>query len=807
MQLLDTIKKTFSIEGKNKGEANSDTLWTTPWEWKDEEGGYIGHNGQYWLYYALPVNPLEWEDASVKLREGSKIAALLTALGATSSTPIGSIRQLSKNREIQLLSLSWDEEAKPPKGTPEKLAEYQKAALGFLIPKRALFIGVRLRATGNASSKGGVVGQLTTAATKVLGEDVPDRAAYNDDRERISTLLKRYAARPVTEDQADQLESWYNLGRGPDVTLVDEVTSLRVSDFDTLEMSAVMKFGNPIMEAPGSPWILDAMTHPDGPRAISVRAELEPASVAKARARTAQRRVNASMEEEQATGDLERVELSSTFQQAQAFEKFMNESKEPILTNCSIIMARSVSENDETYLDWLRDNYSIEMKPLEHRQIRALDEILPCSSRRINPFLQDVTISMLAYAGFNGFSNIGDPKGAFLGLADPDLTTVYIDPSAAPNNNKPPTMVIAGDPGSGKTFASQGLALQAVLEGRTCIFINPKGFDTLASFARLVEQFGFESRIVKLSALEGKAGSFDPFLYTHPEIAAEIAGQHILSVLKFEQSDRLDLQDGLKKAGKAGATYVGEALTYVNNPNVVKQIIQQVNGSSLFALGIALEPRDRFGARSGLTLIEFDREIGLPEPSKKPSDHEDNEKIALAAIRLIIRASLEILMQAKGGVMVVDEAWTFLGHETGKAALQRIGREGRSLGLLPIFATQRLSDVIDQDMESYISRVLVMQMADEKEIRASLKLCGLKATPARIAWVKECGFKKGNPELGIPDQLPSGLHRDIYNRHSAVILGPTPDAARIAFTTNPEERAARDEAERLAALNLDNPTQ
>lgn len=788
--MFEKFQKMIGVSGSSKSEPDADTLWTTPWDWRDAEDVYTGHNGHVWMYRALPVNPLEWEDPEKRLGLGQQIATLLATIGSTSGTPLGAIRQLSNNREIHLINVSWEEEAKPPEGTSPRLAEYQESALGFTVPKRALFLGVRLR----TSRKGGETSmskQLVSAATKMLAEDVPDRSAYNADREQVGAIIARFGGRKLNPSQQAQLESWYNLGRGPDVTIVEESTSLRISNFDTLEMSAVMRFNNPIMSAPNAQWVLDAITHPDGPRMVSVRAELEPSAVARSRARRAQRRVKSSMEEEAATGDLERVELSSTFQQAQAFEHFLADANEPILTNCSIIMARSITDTDETYIDWLRDNYQIDMKPLEHRQIRALDESLPCSSRRVNPFLQDISISMLAYAGFNGFSNLGDSKGAYLGLADPDGTPVFLDPLGAPAANQPPAMLIAGDPGSGKTFVSQSLAVQAVLAGITAIFINPKGFDSLSTFADLVN-----GNVIKMSALEGMPGAFDPFLYSPPEIAAEMATSHILSVLEagFTQAQRLDLSSALKRAAYAGARCVGDAFAFIEDNTVITQIKQQVEGSSLFALGVALEPRPRFDDASGLTLIEFDRELGLPDPGKAPSDHTTGERIALAAIRLITRASMEILAKSGGGMMVVDEAWTFLGHETGLAALQRLGREGRSLNILPIFATQRISDVITRDMESYISRVLVMQMRDEKEIRASLNLCGLEATKERIKWVKSCGYQKGDEENGVPERLPMALHRDLKNRHAAVVLGPIPEAARIAFSTNPEDRRKRQQA-------------
>ena len=781
-----------------KAAKNTDALWTTPWVMRDEDCVYTGNDRSVWLYRALPLSPIEWEDPRTQIGIGQRLATLLTEIGSTSNPSASGLRQLSSNREIHILSVSWDEEAIPAEGTPPALASYLRETLGgYAAPKRALIIGVRLRANTPSKSET-LLEQAKRAATKILLEDVTDRSAYAQDRELISGMMARFGGRKLSRSEQSQLESWYNQGRGPDVTIVERNTSLEVSDIDSFELSAVMAFGNPIMYAPNARWILDSLSHFDAPKVVSVRAELEPSVVTRARARKAQRRVDSQMKEEASTGDLERIEYSTTYQQAQEFERFLVEVGEPILTNCSILLARSLRATNETYIDFLRNNYAIEVKPLEHRQLRALDECLPASSRRVNPFVQDVSISMLAYAGLNGFSDLGDGQGAYIGLADPDMTPVYLDLAGAPSRNLPPAMLVAGDPGSGKTFLCQSIALQATLAGAPTIFINPKGFDSLAPLAELVN-----GQVVKMSALASKPGAFDPFRYAPPAIAAEIATTHILSVLGnrdgFTQPQALQLGAALREGASAGARCVGDCLKLVNDSDLVTQIVQQVQGSALFALGVALEPWPDFPATGGLTLVEFDRKLDLPDPSKDSTVYTRAENISLAAVRLVARASLEILMRAGGGVLIVDEAWTFLGFPEGLAAMQSLGREGRSLNILPVFATQRIADIVSRDMEGYLSRVFCLKLSDPREARAALELCKLEPSEQRINWLASCGPVPATDSS--PARPPRALHRDLDNRHSAVILGPTPDWVYEALTTNPAERKAR--AERLKAGEQD----
>ena len=768
------------------------TMWTTPWAWRDTDGLYLGWNKEGWLYWQLPVTPLMWEDPNYRLSVGAPLQQMLAELGDLKVDNSMGISLLSNPRQIHVVSVAWEEPGRPSPESTGELAEFQQACLDFLIPQKALFVGVQLRSNTAISAlkyKGwrGLIEQLKDAGTKALGEDVPDRAVFEDDRMKVEKVLRRHGATPPSDAACAQLEAWYNLGRTPDALLQVADESLYVSDFDHLEFAAVMRFREKVMEAPYSQWVMDAATHPAGPKMVSIRGELQSPTVARARARSAQRRIRAQMEEEMATGDIERVEDTMAYTQAQETEQFIALGQAPIFANCSIIMARRVnSEMEETYMDELNQTYGVDMKPLVMRQLEALDETLPCSSKRVNPFLQDISLEMIAYCGLQGWSNIGDQSGAFIGLADPDYTPVWLDFFGAPSRNEPPAMGIFGEPGSGKTYLCQLIATQAALAGHQVIFINPKGFSTLAPFAELVG-----GSVVKMSELEeSRSGYFDPFRFADPLMAAEIATTFILQVLGntgvagmgFTAEQELRLGSGLKRGAQEGARCVIDALAYVDDVDVRRMVLEQISSSALFSIGLASTAAPRYQGSTGLTLIEFDRKLDFPEKGKASSSYSRAERISLAAVRLVTRASMEILVGSGGGVMVVDEAWTFLSSSEGLAALQQIGREGRSLNLLPVFATQRVDDLLKDgiDMEGYMSRVLVMKLTDEREARAALKLCGLAQTDERVRWLRNAGPKDGRPAMG--------LHRDLTKRHSAVYIGPVPPAAHVAFTTNPAER-------------------
>jgi hypothetical protein len=778
---------------------DTSTLWTSPWAWRDEDGVYVGHNGEAWLYRKIPTNPIIWEDPSVRLQRGYPLDLLLREVGQLSTDPALGVAMLAEERELHIISVTWEELGSPATEITPELTAFQAACLDFLLPRKVLALGVKLK-TGSSSTtqKKTWWQQLRGLGEKALGEDVPDRDQWSADYDRIDTIMRRHGAEHLDRTERSQIESWFNHGQGPDVLIKVTSDSIIVDDDDRIELAVVRGFNNQIMESPGSQWMLDAVTHPAGPSAISVRGQLQTANAARSRARSGLRRRRAQMEEERLTGDIERVEDTRSYAQSQQIEAFIALNQEPIITKCSIVMAaRRNLDVTETYMDELRNLHGIDVAPLVMRQLDALDECLPCSGKRMNPFLQDITISMLAYCGLQGWSNLGDEKGVFMGLTDPDDTPCYLDLLGAPAANRPPAFAIFGDPGGGKTFLCQLIATQAALAGQQVIFINPKAGDSLATFAK---QPAINGTVIKMTQLEKEGGYFDPFYYTAPGMAAEIATDFILAVLGgtgvqgagFDGSQELKLSSGLRRGAAGGARCVAEALQYVDDPDVVRMVNEQMESSALFALGIGKTPKAPYHSTSGLTLIEFDRKLDFPERGKRSSDYSRAERVALAAVRLVTRASLEILMTSGGGVLIVDEAWTFLSHSAGLAALQQIGREGRSNNILPIFATQRVDDLIREgiDMESYISRVMVMELREERDATAALKLCGLDPTPERIRWLRQAGPQAGNSVR--PFRPAMGLHRDLQDRHAAIYVGPVPLDVVEAFTTNPEEKRARD---------------
>lgn len=779
----------------------TDALWGCPWTSKREGGVYIGDGG-VWVYRALDIATVYWEDAEKKLKVGRAMDSLLREIAET--TVDTGIKSIMLRRQVHLVSIIWQSPITFHPETSPDLRKYLEETIGSVpAPNKAVFIGVALR-----PSVASLLPTINSKVDKATDTETDSFDAYAADYARVNLALQRGGAtKAPTVEQSRQLEAWYNAGRHPETIITEFKNHVTVADEAEIEMSAIMDFGdNPIWRAPFAEWIDDAQVHAEGAEVVSVRAWIEPHRMSVENMKKGQRAIKDRIVQEVATGNVDAVEDTEALRSAERAEDLVLQQKEPLMADVSIIMARRRGTKAvETFHDYLIKTYGIQAKPLELRQMAALDETLPCSTKRVNPFLQYTNIAMFAWSGIQGFSSLGDPKGVFLGLVDPHGTPCFLDPRGASANDLPPVMLVAGDPGSGKTFTLQVVAMQTAMQGIKTVLINPKPGDSLEPMTYLVD-----SEVIKLSQIEAQPGYFDPFRFCPrtPEgrrNAASLLYNHIDGVLRnltgvadggLTENQLVALGHDLTTAAANGAACGMEAVSAVKDEDARTLILQQMN-DPLFAMGIAPKVLSSHRQEKNLRLIEFDRQISVPEKGSNPSTFTRAQRLAMGAVSLITAATLELMQEGEpgqhGGLVIVDEAWMYLQSGAGHQAVQSMGRLGRSKNLMLMLATQRVNDLIQQgmDLENLLSRVLVLKLNEEQEIRAALKLCRLETTPQRVEFVMDSGPKRS--EDGTLIRPARGMHRDLMDRHAAVYITPVNEIVQLAISTNPKDRAIQAE--------------
>lgn len=762
----------------------------SPVAFRREDGVFVAHNGEAWLYRVLPLVPLYWEDQDVRDEEANRMHHLLTELTQLGKgSPVPGSRIGADYREFHLLRLVWDTVPTPPQDGP--LGDWQRPVLSrFSVTDGLLALGVRLRRQHLTGERRGGVWSKVTGLFSTVVDGEPDPASWAADQSGVAAPIARAGGMVPTDEQADRLEFWWNGGRGADAPLYPSVDGMSVATQmwpSGLQMTALIGSDVVHFDPDDGMWMQEALTHDDGCVAVSVRGQLVHAGNARAMLRRSQRKAINQITEQAETGDLDREEDTERLLLAQQMES-ATRAGEVLLRDTSIVFARRAEDVNTTFADMLNNRWGFRIRVVQQRQLEALEETLPCGATRLGnakPFAQDVTAGVIAASGFRAFSTVGDKTGLWMGCAMHDMTPVWLDPLGSARADKPPTMAVVGEPGSGKTFLLQLLSTQAAVAGLPVVFVNPKPADDLSGFALTVG-----GEVVTVSSLAEEPGLLDPFRFARPTDAAQIALAHILTVfVEMREEDEIKLSAGLTRAATAGARSVGEALTDDLVPEEVRNLVmQQAEGAPLFAMGVGDNSSDAHGSlggdTGGLTLVQFDRQLDLPSQVAPVKEYNRNERIAVAAVRLVARAALEQMFQHGGGVLVLDEAHVFLSSQEGRAILQRLGREGRSQRILPILATQRIADLVanEADMGSYLGRTMVMRMTDEREASAALNVCGLDATPERLSKLGEAGPDR---EAGLPAW---GLLRGLNGRCAAVSVGPIPEDMRLKWSTNADDR-------------------
>lgn len=785
---------------------------------RTDDAQYVGRDERVWLYRVFTNVPLKYEPEKTLLDHGRGITNLLAELGGGSipKPPLLNAPPDGFYRRLHILTVRWYERPTAPAGTRTRAHTnlLNRQILNFTSPSQLLFIGVELRDMAGIAKRRKAT--WLDVAEDLINRAFDDRPAdfdrYAADRDWVHQIMVRNGCRTPTHDERRQLEAWFNHGShtSPEIAVPKEPPAdyLLIDRTDRLEFAALERFTTPMMKPPLQEWIADTMDHPDGPAVVSIRGELQPAADTRKVLRKSVRKRRLEDEERQRAGQDERVEESIEAEMTRFAEAKLAMSDAPAtLRNVSIVFGHRADGTipTESYIDHLRQSYGIEVTPLVHRQLWALEETLPCAQKRANPFPQAQLLDMLGYAGLGMFTNVGDASGAMIGRGLPDGVPVYHDPFEA-SRSGPTGMLVAGISGSGKTFFSQNVAYQMALAGWPVIFINPKT-DSLFSMVELMQRSGVESEWVPISKLTqtGGQGAYDPFRYApSPESAAAITANLITTVLdEWPLKQRNALRHGLLMGARAGARCVGQALDFVDR-DTRDEVVQQAESTPLFGLFIGMEPRDRLSRglldtpdQGRFMLVEFDVDLNLPTELKQ-GRYSDPERIALAAIRAVTSASIGMLADMQGGLMVMDEAHTVLGHPDTVQIIGDLMRKARSLNIAQIYATQLVSDLLNvggtgSSLESHISTVLALKMTDEKEAAAALKLVGYDPTPAYIAWMREFG-----PERTDAGQRPAyGFYRDLKGRRTLVSLGPVSKEFERAASTNIDDKIARQRAREL----------
>lgn len=813
--MLDFISS--RLRSQNRSQASY-----LPWEWAWHTGIFAGKQ-TVWLYKSIEPESLLYAPEHVQKDVADRLENTFKELSNIARAT--RIPKLAARRKFHLLSIKHLGLADTTQDPAKLKAFLESEVYWHQVPKRSIFLGIELRRSLWAGSKSAppsasreTMMDLVRKATDTITIDNPQSLKpYEKDIKLVEKILYRQQFRNPTAKEMSVIQSWYEAVPGDGICpIVDYPHMLEVEnslgDNTYWEFSAITGWRDALSE--GEPWLAIANSLADPAWIISARGELERGPVTRTRAKAQLRKLDETRWQTEKSGDYSRIEDDSLAADVRDVEEhYALNPSEPSIAEFSLMMGRRMfidpaapdkwlGEHNRRYTDVLRESYNIQTVALPYQQLAAAREIGPCAPIKIGsrrPFKHHVSLGLLTHSGITAMSELGDAKGAHMGYTVPDETEVRLDFGAASASDKPPTMLIAGQPGSGKTVVSQALLHQATLAGVNSVFVNPKGADSLKP---LLDITGGEHVVIGTSTAPG---TLDPYRYASQEVATNIAMGFLTIVQRgLKDRDVSVIEEGLRTA-KNPKCFM-DAVQGIKDAEIVETIEQLRRSNPIIRLCMGDKPgkfklnnKEVGDLDTGLLLVEFSGDFQLPTAPKTVESMERNERFAVAAVGLLMQATLQLIVASRrgqteagtGSFLVIDEAWIMLTSQyLAKAYLESLLRLGRSLDVTIVLATQKVSDLTSVGLDEYVSRVLLMKLTSLEEQELGLKLLNLDPNnPEFRAVLSESGSQRfTDPETGvIRREPPTAWMRDLEGR-VGVIRCEFPDALLDMYSTNPEDR-------------------
>ena len=268
------------------------------------------------------------------------------------------------------------------------------------------------------------------------------------------------------------------------------------------------------------------------------------------------------------------------------------------------------------------------------------------------------------------------------------------------------------------------------------VFVDPK--QQSAHDATVLAAGG---RVYSLDDLLSADGAFDPLRFAQrSEVGVELAASMLMQVNPWG-SRRDDFETPLISAlsygVRNGATCTGEALRTATDqgaapPEMTQAVFDLAAASPMFRACVGIRPGGQALAVSeGMTLIKVGSGyLNLPEAGTPEHEMTQQQRIAVVLVRMMVFGSA-MALSGREGVLILDEAWTML--TSGRTEVDRLGRLARSQQVLPVLLTQKTTDALSAGLAGYISRGIIMSIADHDEAVAALELFRLEPTEDRLA--------------------------------------------------------------------------
>lgn len=710
------------------------------------DGRWQGIDNSLWRWFSVPMASVtDASSPAQMLSVGRPLAAAYEELAKLSGR--GSSRRAVRHTYRQTHALLLNIPAYYQAPADSGIRDYLNRNYGDrAVLRRELLFGVKLQDSVRAGSFRSTLDSIVETLM-YGGAPLSD---YDQDSDAVAAALSRAGFRTPSVEAMHLADSWWNRGNAPGVPVIPHEEHMHFFDSVAAAKRAMQVDPADCVDWPDQPgehattfatvtdldlrytdathdlarWVTPLLD--EGARVISIRALVEPSYVTRNELRGQQRRYRADILERAEQNKMDRAEIQEREAELGQVEAAYAQGSAPAtLVDCSILIGFDGAHEDVTKLA----PDGITLASMVNRQAAAWHETMACSAVRANAYPQDLPATTIAFSALPSLSQVGDPKGAFLGLTERDRQPAYFDPRAASQGDASPLVGVFGASGSGKTQLLQFLADQLHRLHIPQLIVNPKAGDSIRD---ALEPAG--AHVSTLDDFITSDGILDPLrIFDDPQMGVQMAGSMIAMVNPFgSDASRYmtAIAYGINWGVEHGARATGQALKMAVDAGVIpaeyaNHVFQYASTYPMFRATFGMNPdAGALKLQDGMTLIEVgSMSFQLPAQNYtgEISAHSDpTVRNSVNIIRMLIWGGMNALRHRGGAAVHFDESWVM---EMGAAGdLDQVGRLARSWDVLPILYTQKPSLQRRIGLKGYLSRALIGHIQDSDEVEAVLDM-------------------------------------------------------------------------------------
>jgi hypothetical protein len=468
-------------------------------------------------------------------------------------------------------------------------------------------------------------------------------------------------------------------------------------------------------------------------------------------------------------------------QLARELDSYLQSHERPPLLNTAISLAVGADSREELErrVEALRHRYgTIALhRPLGLQPALFLDHLPRADGGAVRDYADTLTIEQFGGLMPVGTHQAGSDRGVYIGRTmTGGARPVRFDITEASRTGRPPSILLAGTLGSGKTIAAELLAFQAERRGSLVVDVDPKPDHNLEGLPELDERV----HVIELSGHDRYRGLLDPLVVAPEDLREDLASSYLMELLPqappaWETQVRkavrhalehpapscLRVLDQLLAAPDSDARAAGEALSVWADSGVAR-------------LGFGDGTTARIAAERPVTTIKA-RGLSLPAPGIPRADYDQAERLGVATLKLIAAYAMRLVSGDRSvhKVVLFDEAWFLLASRDGRRLIDRLNRLGRAENATLILATQQLTDV--GEIENLIGTRFIFGQETAAEARRALELLGLDPDD-RVLVERVRGYRRGRCLMRDIDDRVAELQIEPVYEHLLRILDTSPGA-------------------------------